>query len=103
MTVKSAGDIGGTKDVFHFAYQEIEGDAEIVARVESITPTNEEAEAGIMFRESLKEDAPFVSWSSLIFVQGKEVLPLVEPRRAERLREFSRSRNFSALLDQAYP
>ncbi|WP_246061758.1 DUF1349 domain-containing protein [Paenibacillus oralis] len=61
LTVKSAGDIGGTKDSFHFAYQKHTGDMEIIAKVESITPTNEGAEAGVMFRESLTEDAPFVS------------------------------------------
>ncbi|MBD2867093.1 pectinesterase family protein [Paenibacillus arenilitoris] len=64
LTVKSAGDIGGksgTKDAFHFAYQEITGNAEIVAKVESVTATNEEAEAGVMFRSSLSEDSPFAS------------------------------------------
>ncbi|AWB46901.1 hypothetical protein DCC85_10710 [Paenibacillus sp. CAA11] len=61
ITIKSAGDIGGTKDAFHFAHQKITGDAEIIAKVESVTATNEEAEAGVMFRESLKEDAPFAS------------------------------------------
>ncbi|WP_343045050.1 pectinesterase family protein [Paenibacillus lemnae] len=61
ITVKSAGDIGGAKDAFHFAYQEITGDAEITAKIESVTATNSEAEAGIMFRESLSEDVPFAS------------------------------------------
>ncbi|WP_181469964.1 pectinesterase family protein [Paenibacillus sp. MDMC362] len=87
VTVKAAGDIGGTKDVFHFAYQEIEGDAEIVARVESITPTNEEAEAGIMFRESLKEDAPFVSLVVPYIRTGKRGVTL---SRAEEGGEVAR-------------
>ncbi|WP_397376702.1 pectinesterase family protein [Paenibacillus sp. p3-SID867] len=87
MTVKAAGDIGGTKDVFHFAYQEIEGDAEIVARVESITPTNEEAEAGIMFREILKEDAPFVSLVVPYIRTGKRGVTL---SRAEEGGEVAR-------------
>ena len=87
VTVKAAGDIGGTKDVFHFAYQKIEGDAEIVARVESITPTNEEAEAGIMFRESLKEDAPFVSLVVPYIRTGKRGVTL---SRAEEGGEVTR-------------
>ncbi|WP_224721618.1 pectinesterase family protein [Paenibacillus vietnamensis] len=64
LTVKSAGDIGGTSgtsDAFHFAYQEITGDAEMIAKVESVTATNEEAEAGVMFRGSLKDDSAFAS------------------------------------------
>lgn len=61
VTLKSAGDIGGTADAFHFAYQEVSGNAEIVARIESMTPTNEEAEAGVMFRASLGESSPFAS------------------------------------------
>ncbi|EGG34332.1 hypothetical protein HMPREF9412_5646 [Paenibacillus sp. HGF5] len=87
VTVKSAGDIGGTKDVFHFAYQKVKGDAEIVARIESITPTNEEAEAGIMFRESLKEDASFVSLVVPYIRTGKRGVTL---SRAEEGGEVAR-------------
>ncbi|ULL17083.1 hypothetical protein DVH26_23145 [Paenibacillus sp. H1-7] len=61
ITVKSAGDIEGTQDAFHFAYQQMSGNMEIVAQIDSITPTDEGAEAGLMFRESLDASSAFVS------------------------------------------
>ena len=37
-TIDGAGvDIWGTADQFHFVYQQVDGDVEIVARVESVT------------------------------------------------------------------
>ncbi|WP_019639610.1 Ig-like domain-containing protein [Paenibacillus fonticola] len=87
LIIKSAGDIGGTKDAFHFAYQEITGDAAIVAKVESVTATNEEAEAGLMFRNSLKEDSPFVSLLVPYIRTGKRGVTL---SRAEEGGEVSR-------------
>ncbi|WP_438444164.1 pectinesterase family protein [Gorillibacterium sp. sgz5001074] len=60
VTVKSAGDIGGRMDSFHFAYQTLTGNGEIVARVDSITATDDGAEAGVMVREDLEADSPFV-------------------------------------------
>jgi regulation of enolase protein 1 (concanavalin A-like superfamily) len=54
VTVRGAGaDIWGTSDTFHFAYQTLTGDGEIVARVESLQATNVWAKAGVMMRESL--------------------------------------------------
>ncbi|MDF2644720.1 MAG: hypothetical protein K0Q73_525 [Paenibacillus sp.] len=53
VTVKSAGDIGGSADSFHFAYQPLTGNGEIIARIEHVTPTDDNAEAGVMVRESL--------------------------------------------------
>jgi regulation of enolase protein 1 (concanavalin A-like superfamily) len=49
----SGGAIGGTVDAFHYAYQRLTGDGEIIARVASIENTNESAKAGVMIRESL--------------------------------------------------
>jgi probable HAF family extracellular repeat protein len=49
----SGGDIWGTDDAFRFVYQQIWGDAEIVARVTSLENTNEFAKAGVMMREGL--------------------------------------------------
>lgn len=59
--VKAAGDIGGTEDAFHYAYQQSTGNMEVIAKIEHITPTDSEAEAGIMFRERLDADSPFVA------------------------------------------
>jgi hypothetical protein len=54
VTVRGAGaDIWGTSDGFHFAYQTLTGDGEIVARVESLGATNAWAKAGVMMREAL--------------------------------------------------
>jgi regulation of enolase protein 1 (concanavalin A-like superfamily) len=53
-TVSGAGaDIWGTADQFQFVYQQLTGDGEIVARVQSLTPVNAWSKAGVMMRESL--------------------------------------------------
>ena len=53
-TIHAGGaDIWGTSDQFHFVYQPMTGDGEIVARVRSITNTNSWAKAGVMIRETL--------------------------------------------------
>jgi len=57
-TVNGAGaDIGGTSDQFHFVYQPVSGDLDVVARVASIVKTSSGAKAGVMVRESLSADA----------------------------------------------
>lgn len=79
VTVKSAGDIGGADggtDAFHFAYQKIRGNAEIVAKIESISPTNEEAEAGVMFRAGLSENSPFAALVTPYVRTGKRSVTL---------------------------
>ncbi|MFD2661296.1 pectinesterase family protein [Paenibacillus thailandensis] len=76
MTVKSSGDIEGAADAFHFAYRQMSGNAEIVARVESVTATNEGAEAGVMFRESLEADSPFASLMVPFIRTGKRGVTL---------------------------
>lgn len=53
LTVKSAGFIRNTGDVFHYVYRPLEGNGEMIVRVDDITRTNEEAKAGIMVRDSL--------------------------------------------------
>lgn len=46
-TVKAAGaDIWGTSDQFRFVYQQITGDAEVIARVDSITKADAWSKAG---------------------------------------------------------
>ncbi|WP_129748160.1 family 16 glycosylhydrolase [Flavobacterium anhuiense] len=53
-TIKGAGnDIWDTSDQFQFVNQPITGDAEIIAKVNSLTNTNTYAKAGVMFRETL--------------------------------------------------
>jgi large repetitive protein len=62
VTVKSAGRIGGdpganipgsTADSFHFAYQTLTGNGEIIARIDRVTATDDNAKAGVMIRETL--------------------------------------------------
>ncbi|URJ38974.3 pectinesterase family protein [Paenibacillus polymyxa] len=70
--LKSAGDVDGKADIFHYAYQKWEGDTEITARVEQITPVDDNAEAGVMIRESLKPGSK-MAFMSLAFVKyGKQ-------------------------------
>lgn len=45
-------DIFNNADAFHFAYQPLSGDGEIVARVQSFSPTDPYTKAGLMIRES---------------------------------------------------
>jgi PKD repeat protein len=58
LTIKASGlDIWGTADSFHFAYQTLDGDGMIVARVSSLINTDMWAKAGVMVRESLQPDS----------------------------------------------
>ena len=55
----SGSDIWGTSDQFHFVYQPVTGDVEIVARIASITTqTHRWAKTGVMIRESLTAQSP---------------------------------------------
>ena len=63
-TVSGSGDdihslYGNPMDEFHFVYQQVTGDATIVARVNSVQNTNEWAKAGVMFRSALDTGAAF--------------------------------------------
>ncbi len=49
----SGSDIWNNSDGFHYAFQYIEGDCEISAKVESLEGSNEWAKAGVMIRESM--------------------------------------------------
>ncbi|GCE11977.1 sugar-binding protein [Tengunoibacter tsumagoiensis] len=55
----SGSDIGGTTDAFQYAYQSLNGDGTIVARVASMSYPNGYARAGVMIRESLQADSAF--------------------------------------------
>jgi regulation of enolase protein 1 (concanavalin A-like superfamily) len=53
-TIDAAGaDIWKTNDQFHFVYQQISGDVEIVARVDSLEMAHEWSKAGVMIRAAL--------------------------------------------------
>lgn len=63
-TVKGAGadipvPVLDAKDAFNFAFQKVSGDVCIVARITDMENTDPSARAGLMFRESLKDDARF--------------------------------------------
>ncbi|HEY0545139.1 MAG TPA: PQQ-dependent sugar dehydrogenase [Pyrinomonadaceae bacterium] len=53
-TLHGAGaDIWDSVDAFHFVYQSLSGDGEIVARVATVQNTHSNAKAGLMIREAL--------------------------------------------------
>jgi len=49
----SGNDIWNNADNFHYAYQKISGDCEIISRVESLEDIHEWSKGGIMIRETL--------------------------------------------------
>src|SRR6185369_3033665 len=59
-TVRASGvETIGTDDAFHYVYQQLSGDGQIIARVSSIQNTNEWAQAGIEIRESLASNSKY--------------------------------------------
>jgi regulation of enolase protein 1 (concanavalin A-like superfamily) len=57
-TIDAAGvDIWGSSDQFHFVYQPITGDVEIIARVDSLEAVDPWTNAGVMIRTSLAANA----------------------------------------------
>lgn len=61
-TIEGSGaDIGGSVDAFHYVYQPLQGDGNIVAQVTSQTTPNYWSRAGLMMRESLAADSPHVT------------------------------------------
>jgi regulation of enolase protein 1 (concanavalin A-like superfamily) len=58
-TIDAAGtDIWGTSDQFHFVYQQISGDVDVIARVQNITNQHAWSKAGVMIRATLAANAP---------------------------------------------
>lgn len=55
----AGADVWSTTDEFHYVSQQLNGDGEIIARVNSVSNTNTNAKAGIMFRESNTANSPF--------------------------------------------
>ena len=57
-TIAAAGtDIWGSSDQFRFVYQQVTGDVDVIARVDSIVQTDDWAKAGVMIRASLAANA----------------------------------------------
>ena len=54
-------DIWNTADEFRYAYKQLSGDGEIIARVDSIVNTDGWAKVGVMMRESLQAGAAFAA------------------------------------------
>lgn len=68
-TVSGSGtDIWDVADAFHFVYQPLHGDGEIIAQVTGLDQTDAFAKAGVMFRESLAAD----SRNAFVFVTANE-------------------------------
>ncbi|MEV4172910.1 Ig-like domain-containing protein [Nonomuraea sp. NPDC049709] len=72
LTLKGSGKIAGWKDSFHFAYQAVgfsrRGEViEITARVDRVSRAHVEAVAGLMIRQDLAPNSPFmlagIGWS----------------------------------------
>jgi fibronectin type 3 domain-containing protein len=77
LTLKSAGDIGGKTDQFHFAYQALTGNSEITTRIDHITATDDNAEAGVMIRESLDPGSRMALMAVAYVKFGKQGVMLV--------------------------
>ncbi len=59
-TIKGSGaDIWTHNDHFHFAWQPIDGDCELIARVTSVQRQHDWTKAGVMIRSDLTKDASF--------------------------------------------
>lgn len=57
LTVKGSGKLQNSSDSCHFVYQNINGDFDIVTKIDSITPVDNHAFSGIMVRNSLNDDS----------------------------------------------
>jgi hypothetical protein len=61
-TIKAAGsDIWNSSDQFHYVYQPVDGDVDVIAKVSSITAIDPGSKAGVMIRESLAANSAQVS------------------------------------------
>lgn len=70
-TVRGSGnDIWGTSDQCHFAYQPMTGDGEVVVHVASLERADPLAKAGVMIRESLDSQSP---WVAMMFARSNRM------------------------------
>jgi len=77
-TLRGTLDTWGTNDGFHFVYQPIRGDGQIIARVLTVENTMSHAKGGIMFRESLSADSRHAE-ACVTPVDGTQFLARTEP------------------------
>lgn len=77
LVLKGSGKLEANKDKFTYAYTTLEGDGEIVAKIDEMTPVDNHAFAGLMIRESLEPNAKTailgLSWTKAY--QWKETNP----------------------------
>ncbi|WP_159883540.1 Ig-like domain-containing protein [Paenibacillus puerhi] len=80
VVIKSSGDVGQpmtaedgkpVHDAFQYAYQSLTGNGEIVARVDRITATDDNAEAGVMIRDTLDPGSKMAMLSMAYVKFGK--------------------------------
>jgi hypothetical protein len=60
-TVTGGDAILGTADRFHYAYRQVDGDIEIIARVNAVEQVNAGSKGGVMLRDALTPNAAHVS------------------------------------------
>ena len=72
LLTNAGADIWGTADAFRFHATTMSGNGSISARVLSVGLTDPWAKAGIMFRQSLEADSPYV----VVFVSGGQGISL---------------------------
>ncbi|WP_100404700.1 Ig-like domain-containing protein [Bacillus solitudinis] len=75
LTVKGAGRIAGKEDSFHFVYQQLRGDGELIARVDSLTKIDNNTMSGVMIRDSLNEEAATAIVSPSLVKAGRNIAP----------------------------
>ncbi|MEM8866790.1 MAG: DUF1800 family protein [Verrucomicrobiota bacterium] len=86
----SGNDIWSTDDEFHFAYQQLNGDGTVIARVDGLQFTHTWAKAGVMIRETLESDSA-------------NVFSLVSGANGTRaqIRRVERGRSSESIADEA--
>ncbi|WP_228275618.1 Ig-like domain-containing protein [Gracilibacillus oryzae] len=72
LTVRGSGRIIDDQDAFQFAYQKLEGDGSLVAKVDEITKFNNNAISGLMIREKLTPDAKTAMISTSVIKADKQ-------------------------------
>ncbi|AOZ92378.1 pectinesterase family protein [Paenibacillus crassostreae] len=101
ITVKGSGRITSINDAFHFGYRELKGDGEFVAKINSATPVETNAIAGIMIRSSLAPDAATAILSTSIIKSDR-----IESKTPYSIHLSSRLANgqtIATLNDASYP
>ena len=81
-------DIWGTSDKFHFVYQQVSGDVDVVARVDSMTQADQWSKSGVMIRASLAANSAH-AFSLVSAGKGRRLsAPHAERRAVDEHRGF---------------